>query len=195
MPTVAVDLVSHIPYLRWYGRRIAGNGDVADDLVQQTLEKALRALADYRPLGNLQAWLVTIMRNEFRSRYRAEQRRAAWVVRAARGKPPQAPAQFDTCLLHELERVIGRMPKTQRAVLTAVCFEGCTYTQASALLAIPIGTVRSRMARARATLSALAAVEPAVRTDGDAGGVSRRDRIPGPAVASAGRGVRGCRAA
>jgi RNA polymerase sigma-70 factor (ECF subfamily) len=151
----AADLVSYIPYLRRYGQRMTGNPELADDLVQETMEKALRALPDYRPIGNLQGWLIAIMRNEFRTRYRAEQRRVAWGQRVA-PRDPQAPDQFDACLLNEVVKAIARMPKAQRSVLNAVCIEGCTYGQASVRLAIPIGTVRSRMARARATLAVMA---------------------------------------
>lgn len=155
MPLAAAELVPHIPYLRRYGQRMTGNADAADDLVQATMERALRVIAEYRPIGNLQGWLVTIMRNQFRTQYRAEQRRAAWVARATMIRRGQAPDQYDACLLRELMAVIRQMPRGQRAVINAVCFGGSTYDQASAELQVPIGTVRSRMARARARLEAL----------------------------------------
>lgn len=155
MPLAATELVPHIPYLRRYGQRMTGNPDAADDLVQATMERALRVIADYRPIGNLQGWLVTIMRNQFHTQYRAEQRRAAWVARAAQAAWKQPPDQYDACLLGELMQVIGQMPRGQRAVVNAVCVEGSTYSQASVELQVPIGTVRSRMARARARLEAL----------------------------------------
>ena len=156
MPVGPHELITHLPGLRRYGLRMTGSTDAAEELVQETMEKALRGLPHFQPTGSLQGWLITIMRNQFMTRYRIEQRRQARTARVELSSLPVAPSQFDTCLLHELARAMRRLPRGQRDVLVAVCVEGCSYDQASASLAIPIGTVRSRLARARSTLQALA---------------------------------------
>jgi RNA polymerase sigma-70 factor (ECF subfamily) len=155
MPLTATELIPHLPYLRRYSRRITGNADAADDLVQETMEKALRGLAQYQPTGSLQGWLMTITRNQFRTRCRAERVRLGRTADTVPSSIPQAPRQFDACLLRELIVAMRRLPRGQREVLVAVWLEGCSYDQASVSLAIPIGTVRSRMARARSALRRL----------------------------------------
>jgi RNA polymerase sigma-70 factor (ECF subfamily) len=155
MQLAPTELITHLPYLRRYGLRMTGSADAAEELVQETMEKALRGLPNYQPTGSLQGWLITIMRNQFMTRYRAEQRLLARTANAELSSVPVPPSQFDACLLHELARAVRRLPRGQRDVLVAVCVEGYSYDQASASLEIPIGTVRSRLARARSALHEL----------------------------------------
>ena len=162
MSVAADDLMTHLPNLQRYARRLTQNEDTANDLVQETLARALRNLDRYRPTGSLQGWLITIMKNQFR-----ETRRRLWLDRAtdphrraaalARAVPPgwlDAP-QDDHLLLRELADAIPRLPPFQRDVLIAVCLNGLSYEEASTKLGIPVGTIRSRLFRARAALQGL----------------------------------------
>lgn len=155
MPLAATELIPYLPFLRRYGRRMTGSADAADDLVQETMEKALRGLVEYQPTGSLRGWLITIMRNQFKSNYRAEQRQRTRMASSQPSILPVAPCQFEACLLNELIQAARRLPSGQREVLIAVCFEERSYDQTSVSLAIPIGTVRSRLARARSALDAI----------------------------------------
>ena len=156
----AADLLDHLPNLRRYARRLSENEDTANDLVQETVARALRNLDRYQPTGSLQGWLITIMKNQFR-----ETRRRRQLDRAAphgfgsdvdrAGLPRHEPPQDDQLLLRELTQAIPRLPAFQRDVLVAVCFQGLSYEEASTALGIPVGTIRSRLFRARSALQVL----------------------------------------
>jgi RNA polymerase sigma-70 factor (ECF subfamily) len=160
MSIAAVDLLAHLPNLRRYARRLSENEDMANDLVQETVARALRNLDRYQPTGSLQGWLITIMKNQFR-----ETRRRRLLDRAQphsfgsdadrSGLPRHEPPQDDQLLLRELAQAIPRLPPFQRDVLVAVCFQGLSYEEASAALGIPVGTIRSRLFRARSALHGL----------------------------------------
>jgi RNA polymerase sigma-70 factor (ECF subfamily) len=162
MSVAAADLMAHLPNLRRYARRLTENEDAANDLVQETLARALRNLDRYRPTGSLQGWLITIMKNQFRETRRRHvldraadpHRRAAALARAVPAGWLDAP-QDDHLLLRELAAAIPRLPPFQRDVLVAVCFNGLSYEEASTRLGIPVGTIRSRLYRARAALQGL----------------------------------------
>lgn len=153
------ELMAHLPNLRRYARRLSQNEDLANDLVQETLARALSHLDRYRPIGSLQGWLITIMKNQFRElqrrrlldRARSGLSVPAGTLFAARLDPPQD----DQLLLREVADAIPRLPAFQREVLLAVCVQGMSYEEASAKLGIPVGTIRSRLFRARATLQGL----------------------------------------
>jgi RNA polymerase sigma-70 factor (ECF subfamily) len=162
MSVAAADLMTHLPNLRRYARRLTQNEDMANDLVQETLARALRNLDRYRPTGSLQGWLITIMKNQFRETRRRRvldrvadphQRAAALALALPSGRL-DAP-QDDHLLLRELADAIPRLPPFQRDVLVAVCLHGLSYEEASAKLGIPVGTIRSRLFRARAALQGL----------------------------------------
>lgn len=143
----AQGLVELIPRLRRYARALVGDRASADDLVQDTLERALSKLHLYRQGTDLRAWLFTVMHNVHVNR-----------VRAARPTDPlddempelaQRAAQGDALVVRDLERAIGALPIAQREVLLLVALEDLSYEETARVLAIPIGTVMSRLARAR----------------------------------------------
>jgi len=146
-------LVELIPRLRRYARALAGDRATADDLVQDTLERAWSKLHLYRRGTDLRAWLFTVMHNVHVNR-----------VRAARPTDPidegmpelatRAP-QGDALLVRDLDRAIARLPDEQRAVLLLVALEDLSYEEVAQSLAIPIGTVMSRLSRARDKLRAI----------------------------------------
>ncbi len=146
-------LVELIPRLRRYARALVGERAAADDLVQDTLERAWSKLHLYRRGTDLRAWLFTVMHNVHVNK-----------LRAARPTDPldddmpelaQRAAQADALLVRDLDRAIGRLPADQRAVLLLVTLEEMSYEEVARTLGIPIGTVMSRLSRAREKLRAL----------------------------------------
>lgn len=161
------ELMTHLPNLRRYARRLTRNEDQAGDLVQDTVARALRHIDRYRPTGSLQGWLITIMKNQFRETQRRRLLEARpWGTDAIvlRDRAPQD----DHLLLRELAHAIPALPPGQRDALLAVCVYGLSYEEASHRLGVPVGTVRSRLFRARVALQAL--LEPG------SGLASRRDQ-------------------
>jgi len=143
-------MVELIPRLRRYARALVGDRATADDLVQDTLERAWAKLHLYRRGTDLRAWLFTVMHNVHVNR-----------VRAARPTDPleeempelaQRASQGDALLVRDLERAIARLPAEQRAVLLLVTLEEMSYDAVARTLDIPIGTVMSRLSRAREKL-------------------------------------------
>jgi RNA polymerase sigma factor (sigma-70 family) len=140
-------LVDLIPRLRRYARALVADRATADDLVQDTLERALAKLHLYRRGTDLRAWLFTVMHNVHVNRVRAT--RATDMLEEGMPELAQRPAQGDGLLVRDLERAIARLPADQRAVLLLVTLEEMSYEDVARALAIPIGTVMSRLSRAR----------------------------------------------
>jgi RNA polymerase sigma-70 factor, ECF subfamily len=144
-----------IPRLRRYARALAGDRAAADDLVQDTLERALSRFHLWRSGSDLRAWLFTIMHNIYvnQSRSRARHRHEALEME------PDAEAlrarETDWLELRDLASALARVPDEQRAVLLLVGLEQFTYDEAARILDIPIGTVMSRLSRGRERLRAL----------------------------------------
>ena len=154
-------LVELIPRLRRYARALVGDRATADDLVQDTLERAWAKLHLYRRGTDLRAWLFTVMHNVHVNR-----------VRAARPTDPledempelaQRASQGDALLVRDLDRAISRLPAEQRAVLLLVTLEEMSYETVARSLEIPIGTVMSRLSRAREKLRAMMLGQGAAR--------------------------------
>jgi RNA polymerase sigma-70 factor (ECF subfamily) len=148
-------IVAEIPRLRRYARALTGDVMRADDLVQDTLERALGKWALWRP-GNLRAWLFSIMHNLF-----VNQARSPRVVDYPGDDAlPELPArehQSDALELRDLARSLTKLPEEQREVLLLVCLEDLSYEDAAKVLGVPIGTVMSRLSRGRERLRALLA--------------------------------------
>ena len=149
----AENIVELIPRLRRYARALAGDRTAADDLVQDTLERAWSKLHLYRRGTDLRAWLFTVMHNVY-----VNQRRAARYTMPLDEEMPelaQAVREIDTLVLRDLDAAIRRLPPDQREILLLVALEDMSYSEAAAALEIPIGTVMSRLARAREKLRAM----------------------------------------
>jgi RNA polymerase sigma-70 factor, ECF subfamily len=149
-------LTEQIPSLRRYARALTSNRDRADDLVQDTLARALVKEHLWQPGTNLRAWLFTIMHNQNVNTVRHGVRDAAAVdvetVSATLIAPTDPSASRQ---LRELECALSRLPLGQRQVILLVGLEGMSYEDAAAILRIPIGTVRSRLSRGRDMLREL----------------------------------------
>ncbi|MCB1937835.1 MAG: sigma-70 family RNA polymerase sigma factor [Rhodocyclaceae bacterium] len=155
-------LIAEIPRLRRYARALCGDAARADDLVQDALERALNKSAQWRG-GSLRAWLLTLMHHIFVNQWRHGQR----VEYRADTDLPELPvraAQDDALDLRDLERGLALLSADHREVLLLVALEELSYEDCAAVLDVPVGTVMSRLARARDRLrDVLAAPQPATR--------------------------------
>lgn len=142
----------HIPRLRRYARALAGDSHRADDLVQDTLERALTKFHLWRHGSDLRAWMFSIMHNVFINQLRA--RRELALDEATEAALESAP-QSDPLQLRDLEAALQRLPAEQREALLLVGLEQLSYAEASQALGVPIGTVMSRLSRGRERLRVL----------------------------------------
>ena len=146
-------LVELIPRLRRYARALVGDRAGADDLVQDTLERAWTKLHLYRQGTDLRAWLFTVMHNVHVNRIRAA--RLADPLDDDLPELASRGTQSDALVLRDLDRAIARLPADQRAVLLLVTLEEMSYDEVARTLGIPIGTVMSRLSRAREKLRSM----------------------------------------
>jgi len=145
-----------IPALRRYARALTSSLERADDLVQDTLERAIRKQRLFSPKGSLRTWLFTILTNIFRNDLRAAKRRPHLTpIDELAEEPQSAPEQHGRLALSETALAIECLPDEQRQVLLLVALEGFAYKEAAAILDIPQGTLMSRLGRARANLRKL----------------------------------------
>lgn len=141
-----------IPALRRYAWGLCRHAQDADDLVQDSLVRAMSAWDRRRADGNLRSWLFTILYNGFVS----QRRRDRFVVPNQHAEEPTASAtQEHRALLSEMDRALATLPEEQRSVLLLIAVEEFSYAEAAETLGIPVGTVMSRLSRARERLRAL----------------------------------------
>src|SRR5512134_3146768 len=146
-------LVELIPRLRRYARALVGDRFTADDLVQDTLERAWAKLHLYRRGTDLRAWLFTVMHNVHVNKVRST--RATDPIDEEMPELAQRAAQGDSLLVRDLDRSIALLPAEQRAVLLLVTLDDMSYEEVARALGIPMGTVMSRLSRAREKLRAM----------------------------------------
>ena len=145
-------IVDLIPRLRRYARALVGDRAAADDLVQDTLERAWTKFHLYRHGTDLRAWMFTVMHNVHVNRIRAQ--RPTDVLADDMPEMVQRAAQGDSLTVRDLDRALASLPAEQREVLLLVALEDMSYDEAARTLGIPIGTVMSRLSRARERLRA-----------------------------------------
>ncbi|GKS96833.1 MULTISPECIES: sigma-70 family RNA polymerase sigma factor [unclassified Acidovorax] len=146
-------IVEHLPSLRRYARALTGNAWAADDLVQDTLERACRKWLLWRSGSDLRAWLFTLMHHLYLNQQRSASALPLLDIEAVQDSlQAPAPASDDAI---DLDRCLQRLPSDQRAVLLLVTLEDMDYAQTARVLQIPVGTVMSRLSRARARLREL----------------------------------------
>jgi RNA polymerase sigma-70 factor, ECF subfamily len=151
------EIAAHIPRLRRYARALAGDSHRADDLVQDTLERALTKFHLWRHGSDLRAWMFTIMHNVFINQLKA--RRELALDDAVEDGLQSAP-QSDPLELRDLDTALRRLPVEQREVLLLVGLEQLSYAEASQALDVPVGTVMSRLSRGRERLRGLMSGAP-----------------------------------
>jgi RNA polymerase sigma-70 factor, ECF subfamily len=144
-------IVQHIPRLRRYARALAGDRYAADDLVQDTLERAWNKLHLWRPGSDLRAWLFSIMHNVFVNQVRSRRHDLEQVMEEP-PSPQVRASQPDALEVADVERALARLSMEHREVLLLVAVEQMKYEEVSKALGIPVGTVMSRLSRARERL-------------------------------------------
>lgn len=145
-------IVEEMPGLNRYALTLTSDREEARDLVQDCVEKALRSWSSWRGDGALRAWLFSIMHNLFVNGVR---KRARWRMVISDGDIERAAmpeTQMDALYLKDLQRALETLSDDQREVLFLVVSEGLTYEQTAKATKVPVGTVMSRLSRARETL-------------------------------------------
>jgi RNA polymerase sigma-70 factor (ECF subfamily) len=144
-----------VPALRRYARALTRNLDLADDLVQDCLERAIARRGLFRPAGPLRPWLFTILVNIHRNSLRTTRRHGTSVDLDHLPELSTPAPQPGHIALAELARALETLPLEQQEALLLVALEGLPYQEAADILKIPLGTLMSRLGRARATLRQL----------------------------------------
>jgi len=147
-------IAQQIPRLRRYARALTGDRAAADDLVQDTLERALSKFHLWRSGSDMRAWLFTIMHNIFVNQARSRMRHPHEPLDepTASGLHYREPDWSD---LRDIGAALARLPVEQRTVVLLVGLEQFTYEEAARVLNVPIGTVMSRLSRARERLRSM----------------------------------------
>ena len=156
------DLLALVPRLRRFARALARDPADADDLVQASLERALRARDQWMPGTRLDAWMMRIVRNSWIDEARARTRRGKTFVAEEEGAHAASDVHHDIerrAELRDVGRAMATLPDEQREVIALVLVEGFAYREAADMLDIPIGTLTSRLTRGRQALVRM--LEPA----------------------------------
>lgn len=147
-------LANELPYLRRFARALSGDPALADDLVQDCLERALNKSHLYDPSRPLRAWLYAVLRNLFISGLRKESR--STVVKAVddlfEGEDAVPPAQEERMSIELVGQALDKLPPLHREVIVLVGLEQMSYRDVAEITGVPLGTVMSRLSRARSTL-------------------------------------------
>ena len=153
------EMLAAVPHLRAFAFSLSRNVDAADDLVQETLVRAWQHQDRFEPGTSMKSWLFTILRNEFYSRLRKANREVddpdGSFARQLR-IPPEQPSRLD---YEDMRRALAKLPHDHREALLLVAAEGMSYDEAANICGAPIGTIKSRVYRARERLTELLAVE------------------------------------
>lgn len=152
------DLMLQLPSLRAFAISLVGKIDSADDLVQETVMKAWANRAGFTPGTNLRAWLFTILRNEFYTVFRKRRREvedADGLIAASVGVRPEQDGHMD---LADMQNALSRLPVDQREALILVTASDMSYEEAAAVCGVAVGTIKSRVNRARTKLCELLGV-------------------------------------
>lgn len=153
------ELLQHIPNLRAFALSLTGNADQADDLVQEALMKAWTSLERFQPGTNMRAWLFTILRNAFYSEFRKKRREVEDADGVMASKLSSHPEQFGHMDLDDFRRVLETLPSDQKEALVLIGASGFSYEEAAEICGCAVGTVKSRVNRARTRLAQLLSVD------------------------------------
>jgi RNA polymerase sigma-70 factor (ECF subfamily) len=176
-PDLRDDILAAVPSLRAFAVSLSGNVDRADDLVQAALVRALANIDRFQPGTNLNAWLFTILRNHFRSEYRKRRREVEDGDGHHTASLTSHPAQIGHMEFKDLKDALGELPDDQREAIILVGASGFSYEEAAEICGCAVGTVKSRVSRARTRLAELMAVGEA--SDFGPEPVPRRISTPG----------------
>jgi RNA polymerase sigma-70 factor, ECF subfamily len=156
----AEQLIAAIPGLRAFGVSLTSKSDRADDLVQETMLKAWKHHDSFEPGTNMKAWLYTILRNEFYSQIRKRKREVedADGIFASRVAVPGA--QLSHLDMADMRTALARLPEDQREAVILVGASGFSYEEASEICGVAVGTIKSRVSRARMRLTEILTLNP-----------------------------------
>jgi RNA polymerase sigma-70 factor (ECF subfamily) len=158
-PYLRDEILATLPSLRAFAMSLTGHSDRADDLVQETLMRAVANIHRFEAGTNLNAWLFTILRNLFHSEYRKRRREvedADGSYAARLSAPPEQGARLD---FEDFRKALAHIPVDQREALLLVGAEGLSYEEAAQVCGVAVGTIKSRVNRARSRLAQMLAVE------------------------------------
>jgi len=159
-------IIAAIPRLRAVAVSLTGSADRADDLVQETMLRAYANIDKFEPGSNLAAWLFTILRNQFRSEYRKRKREVEDVDGHHVDSLTASPEQMGKVEFNELRAALTLLPPEQREALVLVGASGFSYEEAADICGCAVGTIKSRLNRARARLSQLLSPSGPVTPEG-----------------------------
>lgn len=148
-------IVQLLPNLRAFARTLTNNHAQADDLVQETVVKALANLDRFQQGTNLNAWLFTILRNTYYSELRKRRREVEDPDDIHAGSRAVEPDQIHALHLNEFREALAKLPDEQREALILVGASGFAYEEAAAICGVAVGTIKSRVNRARRRLAQL----------------------------------------
>ncbi len=151
-------MLAILPDLRAFARFLARDPAVADDLVQDTIVRALAALTQFRPGTNLKAWLFTILRNLFFEQSRRRRREAAALNARLPVEETIRAEQDDASHVRDLHRSLWTLPPLLREALVLVGAQELSYEEAASICGVPVGTMKARVSRARVQLTRI--IEP-----------------------------------
>jgi len=154
-PEVVAQIEQEIPRLRRFARAMVRDSALADDLVQECLERALSRLHLWQPGTNLRAWLFTILRNLHINGIRRQQTFVDIDSEVQAGLGGRPGSQVVRLEVRDLRRALERLPREQREVVLLIGLEGISYAEAAGILDVSIGTVKSRLSRGRRALRVL----------------------------------------
>jgi RNA polymerase sigma-70 factor (ECF subfamily) len=154
-PAIRDQLLAAVPSLRAFAISLCGNPDRADDLVQDTLVKAWTHLDRFERGTNLNAWLFTILRNGFFSEHRKRVREVEDADGTYAARLTTAPDQLSHLDYDDLRKALLKLPSDQREALLLVGAQGFSYEEAAAICECAVGTIKSRVNRARSRLAEL----------------------------------------
>ena len=151
---IAAEIAQSVPSLRRFARALCGDRALADDLVQDTVERALNKLHLYDPARPLKAWLFAILRNLHISELRRAGR--GRIVKTVDEMAPAEQAidggQESQLGIRGIEQALARLPEPYREVILLIALEDMSYRDCAEIIGVPVGTVMSRLSRGRATL-------------------------------------------
>jgi RNA polymerase sigma-70 factor, ECF subfamily len=154
-------MLAAVPSLRAFAISLCGNVDRADDLVQEALLRAWANLDSFEPGTNMSAWLFTILRNLFRSEYRKRRREVEDADGSYAESLTSLPDQTSHLELDEFRRALDQLPPDQRESLILVGASGFSYEEAAHICGCAVGTIKSRVNRARSRLAEILSIESA----------------------------------
>ena len=158
-PALRDAMLAAVPSLRAFAISLSGNIDRADDLVQETLLRAIANIDSFQPGTNMSAWMFTILRNLFRSEYRKRRREVEDTDGSYAESLKSHPEQNSRLEFQEFRTALAKLPPDQREALILVGASGFSYEEAAAICDCAVGTIKSRVNRARTRLADLLSIE------------------------------------